>query len=70
VDNPKYQSVWRQEGCTGAYVRRAEVSSTENMWTDEHVKDGTTYCYYVTVTDRDKNTSGSSNIVTVTIPTE
>jgi fibronectin type 3 domain-containing protein len=66
----KWQSIYRQIGCTGAYVKRAQVSNTTVEWVDTTVKNGKTYCYYVTMTDEEKVMSQPSNVVQVEIPNE
>ena len=63
------QSIYRQVDCTGPWVRRANVSTTTVEWVDEHVKDGKTYCYYVSVTTNTKETA-ASNVAQAVIPTE
>jgi len=65
---PKSQSIYRSEGCTGVYVRRAVLPNYVVEWTDKTLKNGATYCYYVTVTDENRRMSEPSNVVEVTIP--
>ena len=72
-DQTLRQNIYRQNGCTGAFVKRAQVSNTTVEWTDtetDGIKNGKTYCYYVTATYSDKVLSGPSNIAEVTIPEE
>lgn len=64
------QSVYRSAGCTGTYVRQAQVSSTTVEWTDNNVRDSKTYCYYIDLTSKGIPVSGPSNVATVTIPSE
>lgn len=70
LDDPKYQTIYRQLHCDPAHTTKWRVSSTTVDWTDEHVQNKQNYCYYVTVTDIDKQESGPSNVVSVTIPQE
>lgn len=70
TDSPKYQTIYRQLHCDPTHTTKWRVSSTTVEWTDEHVQNKQSYCYYVTVTDIDKQESGPSNVVSVTIPQE
>lgn len=62
------QSIYRSVGCTATYVRQAQVTDTTVEWTDNNVKNGQTYCYYVELSAKGLPVSGPSNIVEVTIP--
>ena len=68
ADGITWQSVYRSEECSGVYVKRAEVNSTEVEWTDYNVKTGQTLCYYITANDHQQE-SAPSNVVQVQIPT-
>src|ERR1700734_2184653 len=66
---PLHQNLWRQIGCTGAFKMYAQVPANVATFTDSKVKNGLTYCYYVTMTDKPtKVVSGPSNIATAIIP--
>lgn len=66
---PLRQNVWRQKGCTGKFAMRAQLGATAATFTDLTVKNGISYCYYVTVTDKTtKKVSPASNIATAVIP--
>lgn len=67
-DNLKYQKLWRQPACVGTYDMRKKLPADATNWTDNNVKSGQLYCYYVTVTDRAGNTSAPSNIAEAQIP--
>jgi hypothetical protein len=66
---PLHQNLWRQIGCTGAFKMYAQVPANVATFTDSKVKNGLTYCYYVTMTDKPtKVVSGPSNTATAIIP--
>jgi|TARA_R110000868_G_scaffold310132_1_gene571414 hypothetical protein len=65
---PLHQNLWRQTGCTGTYEMRVELAATVSTFIDPNVKNGMSYCYYVTVTDKSKKISPESNVVTAVIP--
>jgi hypothetical protein len=62
-------SVYRQNKCIGAFVKRVQV--LETTWTDTAgLTDGEAFCYYVTATNKAKVESEPSTVVQVQIPTE
>lgn len=69
----KYQELWRGVGCQPdcsacTFDKRKKLPVTATNWIDANVKNGETYCYYVTVTDKTGKMSDPSNIAQAVIP--
>lgn len=60
------QRIFRQIGCTGAWVQRAQVNPAVTTWDDTATKKGTTYCYYVEAVFPKQVVSGHSNTTQAT----
>ena len=61
-----YYNVMRQFQCAGAWERHGKTPQTSFL--DGKVSDTKTYCYEVTATNKAKQTSNPSNVVTAVIP--
>ena len=66
--DPAYQTMWRQKECTGQFLKRKKLKAVDSTWIDTLVRGGKKYCYAVTVTDVNNQTSDFSNIVEADIP--
>lgn len=64
----KFQFVFRQIGCVGKFVQRAQLSPTTSIWIDSSVATKTTYCYCLTAQGTSKVISSPSNVVKTTVP--
>lgn len=62
------QAIWRQIGCQGTFVRRAQALPAVETWIDNAAVNGKTYCYYIEFVFADGVKSQFSTTASATIP--